>query len=608
MAALVAGGAALLVLLIYAPGLQAPFLVPKFAALEIAASLGFMCLALRRGAPGGPRWTQAVSAGAFALLVSTAIAWLAVLPGSLGAPYAVDAIARWVSLFGIACGASVIADEREPRERVLQAATVAAAVVAFMGLLQHMELTPLSIPIISRPGSTFGNRNQAGDVMAMALPLGVGAVASARDRTTRAVAIAAVGLELVFLGVTRTRGAWIGAACGLGTTIWLARRHMSRSVILVVAAGGIAAVGAWLPGRLSPNEAGDTKRSAAVTDMLEQSIDPRSTAVRTRLGLWRRSAAMLRDHPVLGVGPGNWPVVFPLYAEPDAYRDGVLTASRAARQAHEDILERAAETGVVGLLALVALAAGTGVAVRRRSAADRETSLAASAAGGSLVALVGLALAAFPLEMPGTICLAGLALGLVAPRERAELAPAASRLRTSVTAIAALVLVVLAVLRAEQKVRGSFWLGEAERAMRRDRSIEGATEALQDLARSLAVDPRDYRAEFRTAQMKLRAHRPLDAWIAARRAIDIEPHAPNGWAVLAEAELDSGDPEAARRDATTALSLLQDYPFALDVRGRAAERVGDQAQASADRAHIAALASGPENDDTAREARAVAEP
>ena len=90
--------------------------------------------------------------------------------------------------------------------------------------------------------------------------------------------------------------------------------------------------------------------------------------MRTRLGLWRRTVAMSAEHPLLGVGPGNWPVAFPRYAEPGAMRDGVLTATRAPRQAHDDLLERLAETGIPGLLALGLLGASTATAARRRLA------------------------------------------------------------------------------------------------------------------------------------------------------------------------------------------------------------------------------------------------
>jgi O-antigen ligase len=605
LAELACGGAALLVLVLYAPSLQAPFLVPKRAALELTASLGLVSFALGRATTGGPRWDRAVSLGALLVLGTSAVAWAAAATGSPGAPYAVDALARWGSLFGLACAASVIADLPDARRRLLETVTIAAAVVAGIGLLQHLELAPFPLPVISKPGSTFGNRNFAAEAMAMALPLGVGAVAGARRRESRGALLGALALELVFLGVTRARGAWFAAGCGLALAAWLGRHRLNRTVMIVaVAAAGAAGIAAAVPGRVTAHDAADAKRYSGMVEVLEQGVDTHSTALRTRLGLWRRTLAMVRDRPFLGVGPGNWPVVFPRYAEPGARRDGVLSATRAPRQAHDDLLERAAETGLPGLFALGALGVGAFLAARRRIG-QAETRVAASAAASALVALAGLSLTSFPLEMPGTLALAGLSLGLVAADPRVPPSSPRSPVPAWAAVGAALALLPFAVARAVHDVRGSAWLGAAERAMQRDHGPADAEEALEDLKRALDVRPLDVRADLHRAQMFLREQRPIDSARAAQAALAIEPDAPNGWAALAAAELAADDMAAARRDATRALTLLEDYPLALDVRAQAAERSGDLDAAHIDRERIATLADGPPSEDTARAARQI---
>jgi predicted Zn-dependent protease len=103
--------------------------------------------------------------------------------------------------------------------------------------------------------------------------------------------------------------------------------------------------------------------------------------------------------------------------------------------------------------------------------------------------------------------------------------------------------------------------------------------------------------------MRLREQRPIDAERAVERALAVEPNAPNAWAVLAAAELAAGDDVEARHDATQALTLLQDYPFALDIRAKASERAGDVDVA--DRARIDSLASGSADEETTREAREI---
>jgi O-antigen ligase len=627
--------AALLVLILFAPALQAPFLAPKFGVLEVTASLGFLAFAIERARAERPRWTRATTAGALTVLASSFIAWLAAAGRSYGSPYAVDAFARVLSLFGLACGASVLADRPAERRRVIDTITIGAAVVAAVGLLQHVEALPLSIPVISTPGSTFGNRNAGAEVMAMALPFGVAAVTAERPRAGRMLMLAATVLELVYLAVTRTRGAWVGAACGLFAALVLARdRWPRRSLVVGLVALAAAVAAASLPGRFNPRDANDRKRYSGVIEVLEGGVDAHSTALRTRFGLWRRTLGIVREHPLFGVGPGNWPVEFPRHAEPGASRDGVLSATLAPRQAHNDLLERAAETGLPGLAALVWLAWAAARATRARlracamaddEARDDELRAATASAAGALVSLTVLGLASFPLETPGTLAIGGLALGLIAvdtsargearrkdaaPNARAEdrsprskdgaPRPVAGRALVA----AALGFVLCAGVRAEERVRASRWLGVAERAMRPN-GAAGLTTALWAVELALRVAPNDYRARLRKAQVLLRLDRPIESAVAARHVTALEPYSPNGWAALAAAELEAGKTAAARRDATQAISLLHAYPFALFIRAKAEGREHDESASLADTDNLRDVANTSPDEDAARDARAL---
>jgi O-antigen ligase len=62
-----------------------------------------------------------------------------------------------------------------------------------------------------------------------------------------------------------------------------------------------------------------------------------------RLQMLRSSVDMFSDHPLTGVGLGNWPIVFPYYAR---YDDGLF-----ANQAHSDWAQAADEAGLPGLAA-----------------------------------------------------------------------------------------------------------------------------------------------------------------------------------------------------------------------------------------------------------------
>ncbi|MEZ5351668.1 MAG: O-antigen ligase family protein [Bryobacteraceae bacterium] len=68
-----------------------------------------------------------------------------------------------------------------------------------------------------------------------------------------------------------------------------------------------------------------------------------------RIEYWKASAAMLADHPLAGVGLGNWPLAYPRYATAD---DGLI-----ANQAHSEWVEWSCEGGLPFLAILLAIAA-----------------------------------------------------------------------------------------------------------------------------------------------------------------------------------------------------------------------------------------------------------
>jgi O-antigen ligase len=624
LAATCAGAA--LVPLAYLPPLEAPFLVAKFAVLQIAAALGFAALALRWWAvPDQPLWSRPLARAALLVLATTALAWAFAGRGpAIGAPYADAALARWGALFGIACGTSLVARDPRARRTLLETVTATGTIVAAIGLWQHLDIVPLPIPEWSPPGSTFGNRNMGAEAIALSLPLGIAALASTRRERAGTIAfVLALSAQAVYLAATRTRGAWLGCAAGVAVTLALLRPRLSpRAALMVLALGAVVVIVALLPGRANPRYGPDAKRLASGVALAEASVDPHSTALRTRFGLWRRSLTMWRERPLLGVGPGNWPVVFPRFAEPGAAEDGVLTVALIPRQAHDDLLERATETGAIGLAALLILyAAAAWTALRRARSGDTAERAATAGAAGTLAALIGAGVTAFPLEMPATILLAGVALGLLAPRSppaepaRARASRPARRVLAAAALVVATALVAVAVVRAERQVRGDLWQARGQRKLFHDMQKGSpnektkkrlATEALAALEASAAATPAAFRVHLHIAEANLILGRLDDAELAIRRALSLEPWSPNAGATLALVQLRRHELAPARASAASALSLLHNEPLALQVTGDAAEMMGDAAAALNARDRLRALAEGPGVDPkTARQARAL---
>ena len=194
-----------------------------------------------------------------------------------------------------------------PQSPLLNALALAVVLACVTALLQAYGVW---LPIFSEnraPGGTLGNRNFVGHMAAFGLPL----VLLAALRGSR---LAPFGVSIVTaaLILTRSRAAWVAAACVMlvfvAGMLWRARDRWRRFgvVALFALAGGAAAM--LIPNTLrwrSDNPYLDSMKGVASYE---------EGSGRGRLVQYQRSLRMAAAHPILGVGPGNWPVDYPDFA------------------------------------------------------------------------------------------------------------------------------------------------------------------------------------------------------------------------------------------------------------------------------------------------------
>lgn len=137
--------------------------------------------------------------------------------------------------------------------------------------------------------------------------------------------VPAGALMVTTLAFTYARNAWLGLAAGTLGLVVTARRAVP--VIPIVVA--VTLVGA----AVAPDSVRDRVRSIA------NAQDP---TIRDRLAMWRSGLAMIRDHPVLGVGPGEVRAWYPSYRRPEAVR-------LSTGHLHNSAIHIAAERGVPAL-------------------------------------------------------------------------------------------------------------------------------------------------------------------------------------------------------------------------------------------------------------------
>jgi tetratricopeptide (TPR) repeat protein len=308
-----------------------------------------------------------------------------------------------------------------------------------------------------------------------------------------------------------------------------------------------------------------------------------------RLDLWRSALTIFAEHPVTGGGPGTW-VQLKIAANSPGAPNLILP------QAHNMYVQAAAEVGIVGLIALAALAVAvlhrlwtgwrstTDGSTRAGSAAARPTalSLEAGAAMVSLAAFAGQSIVDNLTNLP-FVCLLLIALvawidGRLAQSEPVRPEPGQSVASRGlavlergpllyILGLLACALVIPTLLRIDRAA--------ALAVDGNDAALRGHWQvALDKYDAARMIDPGFTLYEIQTASALARVGRTSEARDMLARAVESDPVAVNviGLAAL-EAEL--GDREAALAHVRQAIALSVNEPVVALNAGLIAERLGE---------------------------------
>jgi hypothetical protein len=157
---------------------------------------------------------------------------------------------------------------------------------------------------------------------------------------------------LAGLAASLSRGAWVGAACGvLGMALALGRRARRWAIVALGAgATGLALGGAGLLPDVLADRLASITRYLTIFDAGAIAVTPQNFAVVERMAQMQAGWRMFLAHPFTGVGPGNFTPAYPAFAV------GTWYASRG--HAHNYYIHILAEAGLIGALAYFALLAG----------------------------------------------------------------------------------------------------------------------------------------------------------------------------------------------------------------------------------------------------------
>jgi len=324
----------------------------KLAGLLLFAAWGLRLLADR----SRERLRHPAARAAFALLVVVLVsAQLHTNP-----PAGTEVLVRYVSFVGaFLVLADVLRGPLSPR-RVAEVYVLSCAAAAVCGLFESLVQGDY------RAAGPLGDANDFAFFLVAAVPLALALRSYGRRRLWTACAL----VSLAAIAGSLSRGAALGLAV---VTVWavlgghIKARTAAWSAAFVVVALVLVAL-------LVP---------ALVTEKVEAKNKVAATNVDERKIRWLVTAEMAADYPVLGIGPGGFRTHYDRYVG-----DRDPNPIHELKVAHQMYLEVAAELGLLGLVAFLAIGVAGWRAAGRAAAADRALAV------GIRAAMLGMAVAA----------------------------------------------------------------------------------------------------------------------------------------------------------------------------------------------------------------------
>ena len=258
---------------------------------------------------------------------------------------------KWLEL--LLALAIVVDLSREPGAArwVIGAMFVAGAAEATYGAVQFLTGSgpgAFELQGALRAFGHFDQPNPFAGYLTTILPLAVCmALCRANPGPFRWLALGATALMAVGIGLSQSRGAWLGAAVA-GVSLLLAWSPFTRRLLIPVVLGGALTLALALTGLLPAailDRLAQTVEYFGVFDVRTVQLTSENWAVVERMAHWQAGWYMFLDHPWLGVGAGNYAAAYPDYF--------VATWREALGHAHNYYLNILAELGVVGGAVLV---------------------------------------------------------------------------------------------------------------------------------------------------------------------------------------------------------------------------------------------------------------
>src|SRR5688572_1403047 len=291
---------------------------------------------------------------------------------------------------------TAVAQESAQLQKICSVITIISLLHGLVGILQFYEIAFTSLPGNYKPYGFMTNRNLFGSALAFLLPFVIYTFYAGK-RSWKITAGFALTVIAVSLLLSQTRSAWLSGISVFIVSLLLVlifvpsqRKRWMLSSLAAIAVAAVIVSLLIFSDKESELAKSVTERAASLT----VNTTPQSAAdVNTseRLKMWKKTLSLIKDHPLMGVGSGNWKVVIPSYGLANTvFAKGYFAPDRV----HNTYLQITSETGVPGALFYfgmwVIIAVAGFKVIRKTTSTDKKILVILMLAGLSAVAVDSL--------------------------------------------------------------------------------------------------------------------------------------------------------------------------------------------------------------------------
>jgi len=250
-----------------------------------------------------------------------------------------------------------------------------SAVVGLGGGSSAEQFGPYADP--SRLSGGIGDPNELAALLVPALTLAAFLISPTRGPMKRWLLLMLLFVFALTLFLTESRGGLVALALVLLVTPFLAGPVRLKALVMILA---VAALGIGYYSLLAPPQA------------LHHVTHFSAASATGRQDVWTVSIEMFKDHPVAGIGTGNFQVIEPRYATRNINLPRADLVVTTPKVAHNTYLHVLTELGIIGFTAFMGIILGAlGLAWRAiRTLKERGERRLEIVARGVLIATLGM--------------------------------------------------------------------------------------------------------------------------------------------------------------------------------------------------------------------------